>query len=112
LHSDVAPILLADVWQQRHKPGSLDSRGDRVLAGGGTTALSTANNSALAIDHFLQQIQVFVIDIHRPWALPIDENRIFLTGAGASAGPFPGATAAAHWAWRHLKVVFEMGRMV
>ena len=74
-------LLFTNVWQQGHEACSLDRSGDSMLTGRGTTALSTADDSALAIDHFLEQFHVLVIDKHGTWTLTIHENRIFFSGS-------------------------------
>lgn len=80
-----ATDLFADVWQQGHETGSLDRCGHSVLAGCGATAFATTDDPALAIDHLLQQLDVLVIDVHRPWAVPIDEDRVFLAGTATDS---------------------------
>ena len=72
-----------------------------MLTGSRTAALAATNDSTLAVDHFLEQFDVFVVDVHWPWAVPIDEDRVFFLGAGANARPFSGAVPRTHWAWRH-----------
>jgi hypothetical protein len=56
----------------------------------------------LAIHHFLEQFDVFVVDVHRSRPLTIDENRIFFAGPGANSGAFTGTATRAHWSWRHM----------
>ena len=73
--------LLTDVGEQGHESGSFNRSGDGVLAGSGATTLTAANDATLAIDHFAKQFDVLVIDIHRTWAMAIDEDRIFFAGA-------------------------------
>ena len=51
--------------------------------------------------HFLQQFHVLVIDVHRTWSVPIDEDWVFFAGAGTNSRSLSGATASAHWARRH-----------
>src|SRR5690349_10008909 len=74
-------FLLADVWQQRHETGALDSQGDGVLARGGATALATADDFALTIGELVQELKVFVINEQRTRTFAVDEDGIFLLGA-------------------------------
>ena len=74
-------FLFTNVWQQCHEACSLDRSGDSMLTCRGTTALSTADDSALAINHFLEQFHVLVIDKHGTWTLTIHKNRIFFSGS-------------------------------
>ena len=93
--------LFANVREQRHEAGPLDRSGNRVLTGGGAAALAAADDTPLSVDHFLQQFHVLVIDVHRTWSVPIDEDWVFLAGAGTNSRSLSGATASAHWARRH-----------
>jgi len=56
-----------------------------MLAGSRATTFSPANDPALTIDHLLQQLDVLVIDVHRPWTMAIDEDGVLLPGAGADS---------------------------
>ena len=67
--------LLSNERQQCHEPSSLDGCGNCMLAGSGTTAFPTTHDPSLTIDHFLQEFDVFVIDVHGPRTPTIDENR-------------------------------------
>ena len=69
-----------------------------MLAGGGATAFAAPDDSTLAGHHFLQQLEILVIDVHRPRTLAIDEDRIVLFGAGAGSSPFAGSAAVVHLA--------------
>ena len=46
--------LLANVRQECHKPGSFDSLGHCMLAGGGATCLAAAYDFTMTIDKFFQ----------------------------------------------------------
>ena len=70
--------LFANVWQQSHKASSLDRLRHGVLAGSRATGLATPNDSTVAIDQLLQQINVLVVDIHWTWPFAIDEKWILL----------------------------------
>ncbi len=96
-----AGMLLSNERQQCHEPSSLDGCGNCMLAGSGTTAFPTTHDPSLTIDHFLQEFDVLVIDVHGPRTLTIDENRIFLACAGANSGAFAGTATRAHWSWGH-----------
>src|SRR5262245_31620322 len=74
-------VLLADVRQQRHETGALDSQSDGVLARGGATAFATADDLALTIGELVQELKVFVVNEQRTWTFAIDEDWIFLFGA-------------------------------
>src|SRR6056297_373584 len=67
-----------------------------MLAGCGTTALAAAYDATLAVNHLLEQLDVFVIDVHRPRAVAIDKDRIFLFGARANSAAFAGTATRAH----------------
>ncbi len=101
--------LFAGEGQQRHEASAFHRSGDGMLAGGSTTALATTNDSTLAIDHLFQQINVLVIDIHGPWAMPIDEQRILLLGTTANSATFASTTARAHGARCHQKLMGSKG---
>ena len=73
--------LLANVRQQRHKTGTFDCQRDGMLAGGRATAFATADDFALSIGQLIEQIEIFVIDKHRPWPLAFDKNGVFLLRA-------------------------------
>ena len=65
-----------------------------MLTDGRATGLATADDATVAIDQFLQEVNVLVIDIHRTWALAIDEQRILLFKC---ANEF--ANASVHGSW-------------
>ena len=73
--------LFTHVGEESHESGAFDGGRDRVLARSGTTALATANDPALSIDHLLEQFHVLVIDIHGTRTMAIDEDRVFFAGA-------------------------------
>ena len=73
--------LLARVRQQGHEAGSLDGFRHGVLADGRATALAAADDLALPIGELLEQFHVLVVDVHRPWPLALDKNRILLLRA-------------------------------
>ena len=73
--------LIAYVWQQRHEASSFDRIGDGVLADRGATGLAAANDFSVTVNQFLEQFDVFVIDVHWARALAIDVQRILLDGA-------------------------------
>ena len=80
--------LLANVRQECHVPCSLDRLGDRMLTDGRAPCLATTNDFAMAIDQFLQQFNVLVVDIHWPRPRAIHVNRIFFRGPYLSRGSF------------------------
>ena len=75
---DSVVALVAHVGQQGHEAGALDGERHGVLAGGGATALATANDLALPIGQFGQQVEILVVDVHRTRTFAIDKNRILL----------------------------------
>lgn len=85
IRSGASPVLLANVWEQRHKTCTLDGRGDRMLTGCCATTLASTDDSALAIHHLFQQFHVLVINVHRTWSLTIDENRVFFPCSRANS---------------------------
>ena len=72
-----------------------------MLAGRGAATLAATYNPTLPVDHFLQQFDVFVIDVHGSRSVTIDENRVFFLGAGANSRTFSRSIPRAHWTWRH-----------
>lgn len=68
--------LLPDIRHKCHKPSSLDRFGDRVLTGRRAARFSTAYDPAVTIHQLRKQFDIFVIDIHRPRPLAIDQKRI------------------------------------
>jgi hypothetical protein len=73
--------LLANERHQSHEPSSLDSRRDGMLTHRRTAALATADDFAVTIDQLAEQFDVFVIDVHRPRPVAVDENRVFSFGS-------------------------------
>ena len=69
--------LIAFEWQQSHKTSSLNRLGHGVLADRGATSFTTSHDLAVAIDQFLEQFYVFVVDIHWAWPFAIYVQRIF-----------------------------------
>ena len=78
--------LFPDVGNKRHKAGAFDGFGHGMLADGGAAAFSPADDFSLPIGQLFQQFHVFVIHVHRPWALAIDKDRIFLFAADLGLG--------------------------
>ena len=63
-----------------------------MLAGGATTGLSTANDSAVPIGEFTQQIEILVVHVEWSGTLAVDKQRVlFLDFVGRLF--FPGRTA-------------------
>jgi hypothetical protein len=98
--------LFAHVRHQRHKTCSLDRGTDRMLAGSSTAGLSPTHDPTLSVNHFLQQFDVLVVHVHRSWPMAIDENGVFFPCSRTNPRPFPGSATSAHWAWRHLVLIF------
>jgi hypothetical protein len=67
-----------NVRQQGHEPRLLDRQRHGMLAGGGATALASANDLALAVRQLREQLQILIVDIHRPGPLAVDKYRVFL----------------------------------
>src|SRR5688572_16684739 len=70
--------LLPHVRQQPHVPGPLDGERDGVLAGRAAAGLAAADDLAVAVDQFFEQLHVLVVHEHRPRADAVDPDRILL----------------------------------
>jgi len=49
-----------------------------MLTRRGAAAFPAADDLGLAIDHLAEQLKIFVVDIHRPGAFTVYEDRVFL----------------------------------
>lgn len=94
--------LFTHIGEERHEACSFDGRRDRMLAGCRASAFPTSDDSSLSVDHLFQKFDVLVIDIHRTRSLTVDENRVFLTGAGTDSRSLSCATPSAHGTGRHI----------
>ena len=80
--------LLTRIGHQCHETSPLDGRRDGMLTGGRTTRLAASYNPPVAIDQFLQQVHVLVIDVHRTRPLAIDVNRVFFLASRSGLRSF------------------------
>lgn len=48
-----------------------------MLTDGGTAGLAPTADAAVTIDHPLEQLKVFVIDVHRTWTFAINKQGVF-----------------------------------
>ena len=69
--------LIAFKRKQRHESRSLDRLSNCVLRDCGTTCFPPTDNSTVTIDKLLQQLNIFVVDVHRTWPFAIDVQWIF-----------------------------------
>jgi hypothetical protein len=69
---------VAHVRQQRHKPRSLDRASNRVLARRVAARLATAHYAAMPVGQLREQVEIFVINVHRPRRVALNVNRIAL----------------------------------
>ena len=60
------------------KRARLIGPGHRVLAGGVAAGLAAADDAAVAVGELAQQVEVFVVDVHRPRRDALDVDRIAL----------------------------------
>jgi len=61
-----------------------------VLADGHAAAFAAADDLAVAVDQFLEEFDVLVIDEHRARADAIDPDGAFLLGLELGLGPLAG----------------------
>jgi len=84
-----ALALFAHVRQQRHEPGTLDRTRHCPLTDRCTSSLAASEYLPLPVGKFLQQVNVFVIDVHGPGTLPVDEDGVlFLCAKLGFCPPF------------------------
>ncbi len=76
--------LLTHKWHQSHKASPFDGSGDGMLADRSATVLAAADDSAVPIDQFGQEVHILVIHVHRTRSLAVDEERILLFDLCAS----------------------------
>ena len=67
---------VANIGQKGHKPGALDRAGDGVLAGGVAAGLAAADDSAVPVRELREQVEIFVVDVHRARLVAVDEDRV------------------------------------
>lgn len=72
------PSSVAYVGHESHEAGAFDGLGDGVLADCVAARLAAADDFAVAVGELRQQVDVFVVDVHRLGADAIDEDRILL----------------------------------
>lgn len=75
-----SPKSVAHVRQQRHESSSFDRIRNGVLRNGRATGFPAADDAAVAVDQFLQQFNVLVINVHRTGTFAIDEQGILTNG--------------------------------
>jgi len=73
--------LFADIRHQTHEPSAFDSGGNGVLTDSRATTLAATDDLPVAIDQLGEQLDVLVIDVHRPGTVAIDEDRVFALGS-------------------------------
>src|SRR6187549_1919611 len=71
----------ADVGHQAHESGPLDRLGNRVLARSVATSLAAAYDAAVTVGQLAQQVEVLVVDEHRPGTDAVDADGVFLDDA-------------------------------
>ena len=69
--------LVAFERKQRHESSTLDRLGNGMLRDCCATGFTTTDNSTVAINQFLKQLNVFVVDVHRTWPFAINVQWIF-----------------------------------
>lgn len=79
-----------NVGQQRHEPGPLDGSRHGVLARRCAPGFPTTDNLGLPIDYLAEQIEVLVIDEHRPRPHAVNKDRVFPLNLRLRLGSLPG----------------------
>ena len=77
---------VADVRHEGHEASALDSGRDSVLADGGATGLTTADDLALTAGEFLEEFDVLVVDEHGAHAFAVRAQRIALLAVDLNLG--------------------------
>ena len=70
-------VSIAFEWKQRHESSALDRFGHRMLAYRSATGFSSTDDASVTIDQFLQELNVFVVDVRRPWSFTINIKWVF-----------------------------------
>lgn len=65
------------------------------------TRLPSADNLAVAIGQFGQQIQVLIVDVHRSWPFAVNVNRVLLGGFAGCLALFRGIGFSLIRSWIH-----------
>src|SRR5262245_38104341 len=84
-----AYALFTHLGQERHEASPLDRQSDGVLADGHAAALPPADDPPVPVDQLLEQLDVFVIDEHRPRADAIDPDRVLFLRLDLGLRPLP-----------------------
>lgn len=79
----------AHIGQQGHEPGPLDRLRNGMLAGRMAARLAAADDASVPIRELAQQIEVLVVDVHRPRLDAVDADRVLLGDLDRTTGlPF------------------------
>ncbi len=78
LTTDVS--LVTNIGHQGHEPGSFHGISDRVLTDRGATRLASSHQPTMTINQFLEQLDIFVVNVHRARSLTVNIQRIFANG--------------------------------
>jgi hypothetical protein len=72
--------LVTCVGQQRHKARPFHRIGQRMLTDRRASRFAPSDEPTMSVDQFFEQLDIFIVDIHRSRTLAINVKRILADG--------------------------------